>query len=243
VGGGKPKMRWHFTETCGGLWPTVAAQEGLFAAGASAGTGSSNDEEWRTALIDALQDHKTELYKAIVEEVAEARPGVLALMDEALRTDGLAVGICSAATRAGFEKVVSSVVGMERLAAMDVVLAGDDVSEKKPHPMIYDAARSRLGGLAPGRCVVVEDSLVGLQAAKAAGMRCVVTYTSSTACDFYAHGADTALPNLQAGGRQVTVADLFPLGQAALIGGDRELLKAQRDPKDVSSKGSVGSGV
>jgi beta-phosphoglucomutase-like phosphatase (HAD superfamily) len=37
-----------------------------------------------------------------------------------------------------------------------------------------------------GRCVVIEDSLVGLRAAKGAGMRCIITYTESTKNeDFY----------------------------------------------------------
>lgn len=36
-------------------------------------------------------------------------------------------------------------VGKERLARFDVILAGDDVKEKKPSPDIYNIARSRLG--------------------------------------------------------------------------------------------------
>ena len=71
------------------------------------------------------QDKKTEIYKRIVSEAAEARPGVLALMDAAIEADGIAVGICSASTRAGFEKVVDSIVGQERLRKLDVIIAGD----------------------------------------------------------------------------------------------------------------------
>jgi beta-phosphoglucomutase-like phosphatase (HAD superfamily) len=44
-------------------------------------------------------------------------------------------------------KLVDAVVGQERLAKLDLVIAGDDVSQKKPHPMIYDLARQRLGDL------------------------------------------------------------------------------------------------
>jgi len=51
------------------------------------------------------QDKKTEHYKGIVEQAAEARPGVLALMDEALDHPDVAVCICSAATKEGFIKV------------------------------------------------------------------------------------------------------------------------------------------
>ena len=28
VGGGKPKMKWHFTNTCGGTWPTCTKRDG-----------------------------------------------------------------------------------------------------------------------------------------------------------------------------------------------------------------------
>ena len=46
---------------------------------------------------------------------------------------------------------------------------------------------------------VVEDSLVGLRAAKAAGMKCVITYTEQTAAeDFYGEGADAKLLDFSA---------------------------------------------
>lgn len=55
------------------------------------------------------KDKKTEHYKTIVEQAAEARPGVLKLMDEALDHPDVAVCICSAATKEGFIKVVKQV--------------------------------------------------------------------------------------------------------------------------------------
>jgi len=39
---------------------------------------------------------------------------------------------------------VNSVVGADRLAKLDVIIAGDDVDKKKPDPMIYNAARAKL---------------------------------------------------------------------------------------------------
>lgn len=56
---------------------------------------------------------------------------------------------------------------------------GDDVDKKKPDPQIYCIAAEKLG-VSPSDCVVIEDSLIGLQAALGAGMRCVITYTPST---------------------------------------------------------------
>merc|ERR1719155_256457 len=104
------------------------------------------------ALVDQLQDFKTECYKKLVSS-ASPRPGILQLMDAAIATPGLAVGICSASTRGGFEKVVDAIVGQERLARLDVVIAGDDVTHKKPDPEIYNLAAARLG-VDKSRCVV-----------------------------------------------------------------------------------------
>jgi hypothetical protein len=130
VGGGKPKMMHYFNNEVK-TWPTVR------------GAPAPADEAAQVALVDQLQDAKTDFYKVIVEKVATARPGVLALMDAAiadpnlkvptclhlrrLRAVGRAeravhirflhqVGICSAATKAGFEKIVDAIVGPARLA-------------------------------------------------------------------------------------------------------------------------------
>jgi len=214
VGGGKPKMRYHFTQTCGGEWPAVTKRS----------IARPTDDATGMALIDELQDYKTECYKKLVQ-TGVARPGVLELMDEAIATPGIAVGICSASTRGGFEKVVDAIVGKKRLAQLDVIIAGDDVKEKKPSPEIYNLAATRLG-VPNSRCVVVEDSLVGLRAARAAQMACVITYTTSTqAEDFYAEGAAAKL--LDFSGRPALSA-LFDLGSADLL---PELLVDFRDPR------------
>ena len=59
------------------------------------------------------------------------------------------------------------VLGPERREKLNVCILGDDVSKLKPDPLIYVTAAERLG-IDVDRCVVVEDSLVGLKAAKGA---------------------------------------------------------------------------
>lgn len=59
------------------------------------------DASTRSLVLCMRQDRKTHFYKKIVEEAANARPGVLELMDEGLNNPYIAMGICSAATRAG----------------------------------------------------------------------------------------------------------------------------------------------
>ncbi len=53
-----------------------------------------------------------------------------------------------------------------------LVVSGDEVSHPKPHPEIYLQTAARLGK-DPAACVAFEDSFVGIEAAKRAGMKCV----------------------------------------------------------------------
>jgi beta-phosphoglucomutase-like phosphatase (HAD superfamily) len=70
------------------------------------------------------------------------------------------------------------------------------VSRRKPDPMIYEMAADRLN-IPHEKCIVIEDSLIGLAAAKGANMKCLITYTPSTAKEnFYGNGADATVKNL-----------------------------------------------
>ncbi|CAL0325119.1 unnamed protein product [Lupinus luteus] len=166
IGGGKPKMRWYFKEHG---WPSSNVFE----------TPPTDDDD-RAKLIDTLQDWKTERYKEIIKSgTVEPRPGVLRLMDEA-KAAGKKLAVCSAATKSSVILCLENLIGIERFQSLDCFLAGDDVKEKKPDPSIYVTASEKLG-VSEKDCLVVEDSVIGLQAATKAGMSCVVTYTSSTA--------------------------------------------------------------
>ncbi|KAH7422219.1 hypothetical protein KP509_13G097400 [Ceratopteris richardii] len=166
IGGGKPKMRWYF-KTYG--WPSST----VFA---SAPVSDSD----REALIDTLQDWKTEKYKEMIASGSvKPRPGVLELMDEA-KLKGLKVAVCSAATKSSVVFCLNNLLGKDRFEGLDCFLAGDDVQKKKPDPSIYIVAAKKLA-VPVEQCLVVEDSVIGLQAACGAGMKCIISYTSSTA--------------------------------------------------------------
>lgn len=166
IGGGKPKMRWYFKEHG---WPTSTIFENP----------PKSDAE-RSKLIDTLQDWKSERYQQIIKSGnVEPRPGVLRLMDEA-KAAGKKLAVCSAATKSSVILTLEYLIGTDRFHGLNCFLAGDDVKEKKPNPSIYITAAKRLG-VSERNCLVVEDSVIGLQAATSAGMSCVITYTSSTA--------------------------------------------------------------
>ena len=78
--------------------------------------------------------------------------------------------MCSTSNERAVSNIVRVLLGAD-VAAVMRVFAGDVVPKKKPAPDIYELAAAELG-VDPARCVVVEDSRIGLAAAKAAGMRC-----------------------------------------------------------------------
>lgn len=156
VGGGKNKMFFHFRTT-----------KGAFPTSDNGSTPAPATPEEEQDLVDRLQARKTELYKELIAEKAEARPGVLELMDQALADENVFVGVCSASTKAAVTKVLDVTLGEERRKQLDVTILGDDVSKLKPDPLIYSTAAERLN-IDPSRCVVIEDSIVGLKAAKGA---------------------------------------------------------------------------
>lgn len=78
--------------------------------------------------------------------------------------------------------------------AFDVYLNGDDVVHKKPDPEIYLKAAERLE-MPPGACVVVEDAITGVSAAKAAGMTCIAVTHSFPAGAL--HEADMVVDSLE----------------------------------------------
>ena len=207
VGGGKPKMMHYFNKEVK-TWPVVNSPKF---------SPPPQTEEDRVKLVDALQDAKTEAYIKLAQN-SKPRPGVVELMDAALRDPKLKVGICSAATKEGFVPLVNNLLGKERLAQLDVLIVGDDVKKKKPDPMIYNTAKERLG-LSADRCVVIEDSLVGLRAAVGAGMKCVITYTHSTKNEaFYAEGAVAKVPDLSGVQLDDVFGDLRKGGERVLAG-------------------------
>mmetsp|Transcript_12855 Transcript_12855/g.26651 ORF Transcript_12855/g.26651 Transcript_12855/m.26651 type:complete len:319 (+) Transcript_12855:114-1070(+) len=217
IGGGKPKMRFFFTEK--GTFPMVGSKP------------APSTEEEQEALIDALQTFKTAQYKTLLETQATPRPGLLRLMDQALADPTLAVGVCSASTKEAAQKTLELTLGPDRVSQLNVCILGDDVPTKKPDPLIYNVARERLGNLAPEKCVVIEDSLIGLKAAKGANMQCVITYTSSTASvDFYGNGAQAKVPDLDAA--NVQLEDIF--GPLREQGPTAELLEGKKDPVDAT---------
>ena len=85
----------------------------------------------------------------------------------------------------------------------DVCLNGGDVEHKKPHPEIVVMAAERLS-LNSANCLVVEDAINGVQAAKAAGSPCLALTSAFSEAELLAAGADWVAPDLSAVPAEVT---------------------------------------
>jgi HAD superfamily hydrolase (TIGR01509 family) len=94
------------------------------------------------------------------------RPGARELL-AAVRAEGIPSALVTA-TRRHLVEVALTTIGADNF---DVVVCGDDVAQTKPHPEPYLTAAARLG-VAPDRCVAIEDSPTGVTSARRAG--CVV---------------------------------------------------------------------
>lgn len=184
--GGKERMRRHFDET---QWP------------------ASHPD--RDALIAGLHKAKTEIFMRLIRGGGlPLRPGIARIVDEAI-AEGITLAVCSTSNEKAVQAVVDTMLGPERSAKIRV-FAGDVVAKKKPAPDIYDLAATTLG-LEPARCVVVEDSNNGLRAAKAAGMRCVVTISSYTGEEDFS-AADRVVPDLDSGGIDIAACRALTAG-------------------------------
>ncbi|KAA0057796.1 haloacid dehalogenase-like hydrolase domain-containing protein [Cucumis melo var. makuwa] len=160
IGGGKERMTAYFNKVG---WPEKAPK----------------DEDERKAFIAGLHKRKTDLFMALIEkQLLPLRPGVAKLIDQAL-AKGVKVAVCSTSNEKAVSAIVSFLLGSQRAEQMKI-FAGDVVPRKKPDPAIYILAANTLG-VDPSSCVVVEDSAIGLAAAKAAGMKCIVTKSGYTA--------------------------------------------------------------
>lgn len=133
-----------------------------------------------------MKDRAYEIYGRIIPDLIEVYPGAVPLLWR-LREAGVAAAVASSADVVKVRANLSASKIPEELFC--AVITGNDVKRKKPFPDIYLEAASRCG-VQPADCAVVEDAVSGVQAAKAAGMRCIAVTTSFDEHKLREAGAD-----------------------------------------------------
>ncbi len=120
--------------------------------------------------LEAVHGRERQYFYGYVEEHgAPIKPGLLELLDF-LDEQELPRAVGSSSRRRTVERMLSSAGLQDRFGAL---AGGDEVTNGKPAPDIFLLAAQRLGVPAAG-CLVLEDSEPGAQAARAAGMTCIL---------------------------------------------------------------------
>lgn len=123
--------------------------------------------------IGELSDRKERYFREQIGPGFRALPGVVRLVRE-LHQHGYRQAIASSAPIENVELIVEVLQLKELFSA---IVSGQDIVHGKPHPEVFLLAAERLGVL-PRRSVVFEDSVAGVEAARAAGMS-VIAITNS----------------------------------------------------------------
>lgn len=126
-------------------------------------------------LLAKISDRKEELFRQAVRGKVKLLPGVLTWL-ERLRAAGMRQAIASSAPPANIDAVVSELSLHDYFHA---IVSGFDLPGK-PDPTLFLKA-AHLIGVPPERCVVVEDAIAGVEAARRAGMKCIAVTTTNPA--------------------------------------------------------------
>ncbi|MEK7245372.1 MAG: HAD-IA family hydrolase [Pseudomonadota bacterium] len=170
-------------------------------------TGPSDPAE-AADLARRLYAAKSPAYQGLLAAGRLApRPGIQRLIAEA-RGAGVKLAIATTSARGNVEALIRGLFGADAPGWFAAVAAGEDADAKKPDPAVYRVALERLR-LAPSACVAIEDSAIGLGAARAAGLAAVVAPSSFTGDDDF-EGALARVRDLDHGedGAPVTLAHI-----------------------------------
>lgn len=140
----------------------------------------------------AMKRRVYEIYLELAPSRVRAFPGAVALVRR-LAAAGIPRAVASSADRIKVEASLAA-IGL-RLDEFGAIITAEDVAARKPAPDIFLTAAARLE-IAPATCCVIEDALSGVQAARAAGMRCVAVTTSFPAARLIEAGAHAVRDSL-----------------------------------------------
>ncbi len=164
--------------------PFIGAGEARFVGGVA--------EKYGVPYEPVMKDKVYEKYLQYVETDLEKIPFAPEVIS-ALKERGEKVALSSSADMIKIRANMAA-AGI-KLDSFDVITCGEDAERKKPYPDIFLATAEKLGA-EPGECLVIEDALTGIQAAKAAGMYCVAITTFFSRDALLAGGADRVIDGL-----------------------------------------------
>jgi beta-phosphoglucomutase len=130
-------------------------------------------EDLTGELLAEISDQKEERFRELIRGRARALPGVVSWLAR-LQETGFRQGIASSAPPANIDALIDE-LGLR--GYFGAIVPGEDLPAK-PDPTIFLEVARQLD-VRPGRCIVVEDSVAGVEAAKRAGMHCLAVTTTN----------------------------------------------------------------
>ncbi|MGI9060046.1 MAG: HAD family hydrolase [Ktedonobacteraceae bacterium] len=158
-------------------WQRLAREEGVPFTDTDfwATFGKRNDDifaiQWGTLppqQVKLLADRKENYFRELIRKTAAPLPGSIELM-RSLHEAGFRQALASSAPIENIQ-LISDALGLERY--LTALVSGETVPHGKPAPDIFLKAAQALA-IEPPYCLVIEDAVAGVQAAHAAGMRCI----------------------------------------------------------------------
>lgn len=159
--------------------------------------GGTTDREFFTAVLSkhGLSIEYQPLIRAKWQAMLALAPNIQPIpgasdLVSALRTLGVKLAVASGSP---LDFIESTLRACAMRGAFDAVASGEEVRQGKPAPEVFLLAAERLH-VSPEQCVVIEDSLSGILAARRAGMKCVaVSHTGEVGM----HAADRVVSDLR----------------------------------------------
>jgi HAD superfamily hydrolase (TIGR01509 family) len=161
--------------------------------------------------LPAAKARTYQIYLELVPQQLRAFPRAIELVRNC-RAAGLRVAVASSADRVKIEANLRQ-IGLPP-ESWDAIVTGEEVVNKKPAPDIFLNAAAKLG-LLPSECVVVEDAVNGVEAAKAARIRCVAVAQTFPAERL--QKADLVRPSML----ELSVEDLIGIASLSPSDGER----------------------
>jgi len=125
--------------------------------------------------IEAIAGEKEATFRRMIGQKIRPLPGAVELL-QSLKQNGVKMALASSTPIENIRLITGS-LGIAN--CFQAIVTGHEVTEGKPSPQVFLMAAQRLG-VEPENCVVIEDAVAGVTAAKRAGMHCVaVTSTHS----------------------------------------------------------------
>ena len=118
--------------------------------------------------IDVIASDKERNFRHRVKQNIKPLPGAIKLITS-LKEDGFSMALASSAPMENIQLVIQ---GLGIKSSFQAIVSGREVTEGKPSPQVFLLAAERLG-VEPRDCIVIEDAIAGVTAAKRAGMYCM----------------------------------------------------------------------